>query len=388
MSLRQVAVATCFVAAAVLVAVAVGRSRRTAPAPALPPALPRAEVARAEGPAPTVLWTYRAGGRITSPVGLDARGRVYLTAHDGLLHVLEADGRLRFRRRLGPPHPPERAAAQPAWAAPLLLDDRLLVGSDAGVLWVFDLAGRPRGHRQFEGPVDVTPVALAGGGVLVVAGSKVTALGPGLQPRWEFQTRGKVFARPAVDARGGVYVAAQDDSLHALAADGQARWRHQAGGDLDAAPLLAHGAVHVGSDDGHVYSVELDGRRRWATPVGGHVRAPLALGGGGEIFAATFGPSPRLVALSPADGRVLWAYAPGVVDSSGQGFGSAPCVDPAGNVYLGGHDDRLHALDPGGALRFTVPVRGDLSGSPVWRDDGTLIFGTQSGTVYALDVTL
>ncbi|MFZ9836971.1 MAG: PQQ-binding-like beta-propeller repeat protein [Opitutaceae bacterium] len=107
--------------------------------------------------------------------------------------------------------------------------------------------------------------------------------------------------------------------------------------------------------------------------------SPAISADGGAIYlgvsTATAG---RIVAVTPA-GRVLWSV------TRSDWVDSTPAVGPDGTIYVGSHDGRLYALQPGtGAIRWSYNAGSFISGSPAIGGDGTLYFGSGSFRLHAV----
>lgn len=317
---------------------------------------------------------YRIGAQVTGAAAVDARG-VYVGAHDGTLYAFDRALQLRSRWSLG----------GPVFGSVVIAPDgALLVGSDGGALHSVGPGGEQRFAYDVGAPVD-TAVAVAAPGVLVAGGRVLHALDAAGALRWSFEARGKIFTTAALDPQGVIHFAAQDHVLYALGPDGVARWRLEVGHDIDGGPmLLPDGRVIVGDDGGVVRCVRPGGVVAWERSLGGHVRAPPALGAADTVLINVHGPRARLVGLDPDDGGLRFEYMFGPADGSAVGTRSGPLVDRDGNIYVGAHDDRLHALDARGQRRWTFTTAGDIDASPVLSAEGTLYFGSRDGFFYGI----
>jgi outer membrane protein assembly factor BamB len=58
--------------------------------------------------------------------------------------------------------------------------------------------------------------------------------------------------------------------------------------------------------------------------------------------------------------------------------------DQAGALLFGAQDDRVYAIDETGNLMWQFATGGDVDGPVTLLSDGTTIFGSDDGVVYAL----
>jgi outer membrane protein assembly factor BamB len=85
------------------------------------------------------------------------------------------------------------------------------------------------------------------------------------EERWSFAaaastaTDSGVGSGPIVDRDGNVYFGADDDFVYAIDADGELRWVHHTGANVDGDPTITpDGALLIGGDDGHLYALRAD----------------------------------------------------------------------------------------------------------------------------------
>ncbi len=329
------------------------------------------------GPAEAVAaWSFEAGSRIVAQPVVAPDGRIYVGSLDGRFYALNAHGGEQWRADLG----------GPVYSTAAVDDDgNVYVGSDAQVFTSFTRGGDVRWRLDTEGDAD-TGVTISPRGMLHFgAGNELWAVRSDGTVEWKFMAQGKIFSTPAIDDDGTVYVGSQDDHLYAIAADGRMRWSYRTGGDNDSSPVIGDdGTIYFGSDDHHVYALTRDGELRWSADVEGMVRAPIGLTLDGAILVGVFGPRPRVVCLDAAQGELRWYFPVTVADTTEIGVASGPLVDREGNIYFGAHDDYFYSLAPGGELRWTFEVGGDVDASPVLARDGVLLVGSDDHRLYAL----
>ena len=182
----------------------------------------------------------------------------------------------------------------------------------------------------------------------------VVALGPGGRRRWSFQVGDRIYSTPSISDDGLVLFGADTDSIYALRSDGRLAWTILPADDIekpelhdvDTAPIVARGVGYVAAGL-YVYAFDLRGTVRWRTAAGGKVYSSPALLPDGTIVVGS--QDDKLWALRPA-GAVRWTY------DTAADLDATPAVDERrGVIYAGGDDGRLHAVD--------------FAGRPLWKTD-------------------
>ncbi|MCA9604446.1 MAG: PQQ-like beta-propeller repeat protein [Myxococcales bacterium] len=333
---------------------------------------------RFRGPASAArAWSYEVGDRISAQPVLGPDGAVFVGGHDQRFHAIGPDGAPRWTV---PMH-------QKVWSAAAVVGDTVFVGSDADAFFALDAeTGQTRWRIHAEGDADGAPTIGADGTIYFTAGPHVYAVGADGELRWRFQGRGPfLLSSPALDSDGTLYAASIDDHVYAIAADGRMRWEYEAGHDISSSPVIGdEGRIFFGSDDQHVHALDRDGHLLWRTHLDGYIRAPVALGRNGDVIAATYGPSPRVLSLDAESGELRWYFPVNVTESPEIGVASGPLVDVDGSIYFGAPDDFLYSISGDGDLRWIHQLGGDIDSAPVLREDGTLIVGCDDGFVYAI----
>jgi outer membrane protein assembly factor BamB len=330
-----------------------------------------------DGPtSPHIAWTFATGGPVQSAVVELDDGSIWATSLGGKLFALSAAGALQFTVDLG-----ERG-----YATPLVLRDRVYVGSDAHRFLAIDRQGSVRLQLQTDGDVDTGAVASPWGGLLFASGRVVYATKPDGTVIWRVQAKRKCYSSPAVGDDGTTYVGSQDDHVYAIDREGAVRWRVDLGGDVDSAPvLLDDGTVVVGTDRGQVVALEpLRGDIRWTVDVGGYVRGALSVTRDGNVLVGTYGPKPRVVALAGAHGEARTVFAMQGAAGTEVGIHGAPVEDASGRLFFGAEDDTVYALGADGSLLWKLRTQGDVDAPAVITSHGLLVVGSDDGTIYAI----
>ncbi|HMI85011.1 MAG TPA: PQQ-binding-like beta-propeller repeat protein [Polyangiaceae bacterium] len=330
-----------------------------------------------EGPtAPTVVWTFDAGGPIEAAPAVLEDGTILVASLGGKLFGLTETGKVRFSVDLG----------DRIYASPLVSGDAIFIGSDAHKFMGLTRDGVIRFRLDAPGDVDTGAAPTPWGGIVFASGRVLHATKPDGTLIWRVQARRKCYSSPAVADDGTVYVGSQDHYLYAVSAEGKVRWRVDLGADVDSSPAVQDdGTIIVGSDKGEVVALAPEnGEIRWAAAVGGFVRGAMSVGRDGTVFTGTYGPTPRLVALEPANGAVRFRFPVSGTGASEFGIHGGPVEDAAGRLYFGAQDDHAYCLAADGTLLWKLRTGGDVDAPLVITPKGLLLVGSDDGKLYAV----
>jgi outer membrane protein assembly factor BamB len=139
--------------------------------------------------------------------------------------------------------------------------------------------------------------------------------------------------------------------------------------------------------DGTVYAIDgLDlvaiapgGSTRWSLPI--NSESEVTIGPDGTLYVQDA--SSKAYAVNPANGQVLWTYAP---PSGTIGVRGTPTLSPDGStIYVGSGGGVLSALNTSGGLRWTLNVgSGGIENAPAVGPDGTIYIATFNGELDAV----
>ncbi len=243
-------------------------------------------------------------------------------------------------------------------------EDRLHVATEGGMLYTFNSSGQPLWSVDVNTPLLTAPTVGPDGSVYVggqdgrlyaFAHEGILRL---IDPNEDDDEGGRPGRRSVAQAIDG------DD----FAYEGVLRWTWQTEGFLYASATVSDtGTIYVSGQNGTLYALSRNGSLLWSFKIpglGSFTEALLAaptLGLHGEVLMGSFY-EPRLYALSPEDGTVLWsclcadANAPSHSDR-GSIFASA-VVGAGGILYQGLIDDpNLYVIDPNqGSVLWTVDL--------------------------------
>ncbi len=240
-------------------------------------------------------------------------------------------------------------------------------------------------------PAYQVPVSLHRGPVPAAPARRVP---PGsARPRWTFDGGSPMWAGPSC-AAGCVFVGTAGGKVFALDQEtGAKRWEFTAAGAVRSRPVCAAGAVYVAADDGILYRIaSATGRLVWQVKLMPHPVERLPFSdpksrydrfgsdvavAGDKLYVGTY--DGRLVALSAADGRVLWEFA------SGDAVLAAPALAD-GRVVFGSYDHSVYCLDAStGRLVWKRDTGGRVVSTPAIAP-GRVLIGNRIYDLLGLDV--
>jgi len=232
-----------------------------------------------------------------------------------------------------------------------------IIASQRGDWWMFHHDLQHTGRSSFSGPSSPTL-------------------------KWGYATGGNgVCSSAAIGTDGMLYVDSNDGSLYAINPDGSLKWKKShdtvsSGAHWSSPALATDGTLYIGSADAKLYAYNSqDGSLKWTYPFISPLVASPTVGADGTIYigADTF------CALNP-NGTLKWQY------STGTTFSSAALSADGATVYVGSYAGNLYALDTAtGSLNWKYSIAStNIDSSPAVGADGSIYFGAEDGSVYAL----
>jgi outer membrane protein assembly factor BamB len=327
-----------------------------------------------------VAWRVSTDGPIEAQiVAAPDESAVYVATLGGSLLALTRDGGRIWSTALG-----GRGYSSPAVAE----DGTLYVGSDAGVFFALSKAGQIRWKLETGADADTGAVVLANGDVVFASGSAVFAVRPAGDVAWRFAARGKIFTSPAVTDEGLIVFGSQDDHAYAITKAGALEWATDLGADVDGSPAIGDdGSLFVGTDGEEVVRLGARGQVVWRTSVGGFVRGGLSVARNGDVLAGVYGPVPREVRIT-ADGVVRGAFAIQGTGAREFGVHGGALEDDDGTLVFGAQDDTVYAVGVDGKEWWRFQTGGDVDAPVTLLSGGMLLVGSDDGYVYAIEPRL
>ncbi len=116
----------------------------------------------------------------------------------------------------------------------------------------------------------------------------------------------------------------------------------------------------------------------WETSLGGNVHSSPAVAADGTVYVGSN--NNRLHALNP-DGTIKWEFHFGALGN----VKSSPAIATDGTIYVGSNKNKLHALNPDGTLKWEFSTGGNVKSSPTVAGDGTIFVGSNDKKLYAIN---
>jgi outer membrane protein assembly factor BamB len=347
--------------------------------------------ALAVGPdAGKILWTRKLGAALTAGAVVAADGTIYDSGGNGILHALNPSTGTDIwtYNGGGSTDNNEDLSVSPA----ILADGTIAWPGPNGTLDGISPAGKLLWQEKLAGTV-LSP-AVGSSGTLYVADSKgdveaFRASAAGATRSWKINVGASSFAfgSPAIGPNGAIYVTSGRD-LIALADHGSrasVTWRYQAGAQIEVSASVApDGTIVLGTNDPYEYGIAPAGKVAWRYPRKIFSFSTPAVSADGIAY---FGDNDGYVdAVRAATGQVLGRY--GVhtraLSSMGAGVWTAPLVDSRHDVYFGTASGHVIGLNYDGGLLFDLPTGSVVASYPALTANGTLLIGSENGTLYAI----
>lgn len=276
------------------------------------------------------------------------------------------------------------AAAGFGPGSPLLVRDRLLVGTRKGELHAVDVeSGRRAGYREFNEAIEGTPV-IANGMLYVTSpwGNRALMAYDLERASVKWRVSGVPVRVSPVVSGDHVLIVDVEGVVRAYTAEsGEEVWRRSLGSrtSVHSTPLLLDGTrLFVATDKGILVLLDTaTGDVIWETSVGLPVRSGTASDGHRIYVPTTRG---VLLAVDARTGAVAWQFA--VVNPLVRV--ATPAVK-AGGLIFGASDGAVRRLDTtNGALEWSREAGAVVNAPPQWTDRVVYV-GTMGRELMALD---
>lgn len=170
--------------------------------------------------------------------------------------------------------------------------------------------------------------------------------------------------------------------------EGNLKWYFQTEDTVDSSPAIGlDGTIYVGSVDGKLYAINQDGTLKWAMPTGSKIYASPAIGIDGTIYVCAwdgklFAVSPHPT-LPPEGGGIGWEIK-WTCQINGR-ISSSPVIGADGTIYFGSDNYTLYAVGADGRIKWGFYTRWYIDSSPAIGIDGTIYVGSNDRNLYAIN---
>ncbi|MEQ9104383.1 MAG: PQQ-binding-like beta-propeller repeat protein [Rhodothermales bacterium] len=276
------------------------------------------------------------------------------------------------------------AAAGFGPGSPLLVRDRLFVGTRKGEMHAVDLAsGRRTGYREFNEAIEGTP-AISDGILYVTSpwGNRALIAYDLERASVKWRVSGVPVEVAPVVAGNVVVIVDVEATVRAYrTGNGEEVWRHhlEERTSVHSTPLLlADGRLFVATDRGGLVMMDAsNGDVLWQTSIDLPVRAGAASDGERIYIPTTRG---VLVAVDVQSGKVLWEHR-----NPNRLVRMAPPAVKGGRLIFGASDGTVRRLDAiSGVQEWTVNVGAVVDAPPQWTHSAVYV-GTMGRELLALD---
>jgi outer membrane protein assembly factor BamB len=180
---------------------------------------------------------------------------------------------------------------------------------------------------------------------------------------------------PAVGWNDSAYVGSLDSHIYCLDGNGTKWWQYNTSAPVWSSPtIMENSTIYVTSAG--LMSFTLDGKLNWRVLKDVISRSSPAVSGNGDIY---FGGEDGSLYAVDRNGTPLWEFR-----TSGP-IRTSPSIDAGGNIHFGSDDGSVFCLDKKGALLWTYNTGAPVRSSVGIRADGASMFVTGNGSLVALD---
>lgn len=338
----------------------------------------------------TILWSRRLGAPVLAGAVLGADGTIYDSASNGVLHAIDpATGRDEW---VYDAHGSTNNGEDLSTSALVMADGTIVWPGPRGILDGLDRQGHLLWQARLSGTV-LSPVQ-GPGNRIYVADSRgdleaLNVLNGRVRADWKIHDGHPKFSfgSPAVGPGGVVYTTSDNElvAVHDEGSKAAVAWRFAAKAPIEVAPSVApDGTVVLGTNDPYEYGIRPSGAVAWRVRRRGFSYSTPAVTAGGLAY---FGSNDGFVyAVASRSGRPLGAYGATTraLSPNGVGVWTAPLVDSRHDVYFGTASGHILGFSYDGRRLFDIATGGTVASYPALSATGTLIIGSDDGTLYAV----
>jgi hypothetical protein len=324
-----------------------------------------------------IRWQRKLEGPVVPGAAVGPHDVVYAASNGGVLHAIDLkSGKDVWSFDGGGAYGFADLSTVPA----LLPDGEVLWPGPHDTVFALDSSGNLRWRAQFPA-APLSPVVAEDGSIVVgdMAGD-VEDLVP--RPHgspavaWKVTLGDTSFGSPALGADGTVYTTTEEDLV--AIRGGHVLWKFPARSPSEVSASVApDGTIVFGTNDSE-YGISPRGKEVWRHPNGTRTySSPIVTADGLAYYGNNHG---FVTTLRATDGELISRV--GV--ETPPGVWTAPAVDSRHDVYFGTASGEIFGYSSAGRQLFDLKVGSKVDSYPALAGDGTLLIGSEGGTLYAL----
>lgn len=318
-----------------------------------------------------VFWTFHTENAIITCPAVADDNVIYLGSDDGKVYALDPSGNLKWSYDTG----------GIVRSSPSISGNGIVFGTSSGS-WIFlDRSGQKVWEANHGGGSLNTTAVFEDHIYVIEPGAALRALDP-LTGSQIWSVEGSFITSPVQDTNGVLY-AGSADGLVACDKNGSILWKLKTDHSPSTEPVIAQGGrVYLGGNSGYLYAIdtiESTATIAWTLKLGDTIKSNPVIGPDGTVYVGTVGVlTPNALYAVEPWGEICWKL------EMPEWVRSTAVVGSSGNVYVGCDDDKVYAFSSDGALLWSVRTDGNVMAPLTLTNDGLLLLGTYSGTLYAI----
>lgn len=326
-----------------------------------------------------IRWTRKLERSVTTGPVVAADGTIYIASNGGVLHALDPNtGADRWTYDGGGPY-----GSDVSTAALVLPDGTIIWPGPHSMLFALDPSGALLWTHQFGSNV-LSPARTANGSVVVVEMSGSLHVldfdRSGAHERWssDLGASGASFGSPAVGDDGTIYATAGNRivSLRDHGDSGEILRHFDIASGTEVSPAVsANGIAVFGTNDIYEYGVDGDGLL-WRFPRNSLSYSSPAVTDAGLAYFGDHNGYMNVVDIK--SGCLVTRY------QGGGEIWTSPAIDARGDVYFGTKNGHIVGFTFDGQKLLDIDTGRTVDSYPAITADGTLLIGSENGTLYAI----
>ena len=323
-----------------------------------------------------IRWQRKLEGAAVPGPAVGKDDVVYAASNGGVLHAIDLKTGKDIWKFDGGGSYGKDLSTTPA----LMPDGTILWPGPSSTLFALSPSGKLLWKERLSAQ-PLSPAVTKGGSIVVgdIAGELEELVphgsaAPGV--RWKVELGDTSFGSPALAADGTVYMTTEKEL--AAVRDGHVLWHFPGKSPSEVSAAVApDGTIVFGTNDSE-YGISPAGKELWRHPNGTRTfSSPIVTADGLAYYGDNHG---FVTVLDGKTGETVARV--GVEDPPG--VWTAVAVDAHHDLYYGTASGHIYGYDAEGHRLFALKAGGAVVSYPAFAADGTLLIGSEDGTLYAL----